>query len=182
MDLSRRRRRELARRRADRRKLKSLAEAVVHDVNNLTMAIGGTASLARAYGRGDDIDRILEEIERTCEDAANRAERLRHVVPQRPTPEDLVDLSELVQSVTTTHHASGRINVVSADVTDGLRVSIPPRFARFALQEILQNAIDASPGRVPSIFVACRISTTGNVLCQIRDDGPGIPQIGRAHV
>ena len=53
--------------------------------------------------------------------------------------------------------------------------SIPPRFARFAIQEILENAIDASPGRVPSIFIACRISTTGNVLCQIRDDGPGIP-------
>ena len=175
MDLSQRRRREMARRRADHRKLKSLAEAVVHDVNNLTMAIGGTASLARERPNDTEIERVLAEIERTCDDAANRAERLRYVIPQRKTANEAVDLGGLVRSIVTEYADSGRINAVTIDVEDDLRVAIPLRFATFAIQEFLQNAIDATRHGPPSIFVVCRRSDDGCVLCHLRDDGPGIP-------
>lgn len=185
LDLTSTQRRERSRRRRQDRDFESLANALIHDVNNFAMAVGGAVSLAR---EGDDghLGEVLNGIEHSCMETARRTQRIKHVVPNRQ-PGRLVDLGRIASERLRRHHRQGRVAIATMICDPGTIVDVPESFADFIVDEFISNAIDAQPSRCPEIALSCQRNQSGEVELKIGDNGPGIPagieeRIGTAFV
>jgi nitrogen-specific signal transduction histidine kinase len=185
LDLASTRRRARRRERRREQKFSSLAHAIVHDVNNFAMEVGGVASLAR--GQADEtVKEVLAGIEESCLQAARRTDRIRHLVQ---TAEDapLIDLGRILGERLRHHHSTERIRI--GVVSDGLgaMVRLTESFAGFIVDEFVENAIEASEDGLPEITLICRSTGEGEIEIRMADNGPGIPasirpQIGKTPV
>lgn len=173
LDLTSTRRREMSRRRRQEHEFESLANALVHDVNNFAMAVGGAVSLAREES-GDRLGDVLENIENSCIETARRTQRIKHVVPHRQQPR-LVDLGRITSERLRRHHRQGRISIATITCDPGTVVDVPESFADFIVDEFISNAIDAQATKCPEIALSCREVDGGEVELKIGDNGPGIP-------
>lgn len=173
LDLATSRRRAILRQRRQEQEFKSLAHALVHDVNNLAMAVGGAASLAR-NDQEDSVSEMLAGIEDTCIEAAQRTERIRQIMPQNE-PGRLVDLGRIASERLRRHSRRGRITIAAMSSEAGTIVDLPESFAEFIVDEFVNNAVDAAPTAIPEIALTCRQASDNQVVFQIGDNGPGIP-------
>ena len=62
------------------------------------------------------------------------------------------------------------------------KVKLTESFARFIVDEFVENAIEASSTGLPEIAFNCRRTKDGAMELQIGDDGPGIPRSIRHQV
>lgn len=188
VDLTPRLRREASRRRKLRREQASIANACLHEVNSMAMAVGGAASLARESCDDTTVGRLAIEIERSCDDAARRAERLRHLAPGKPAA-SRIDLGDLTRR--RIEDAIGQARIARGDVRidSDLTVRIDPAFATFVIDEFVQNAVDAARNGRPTISATAAIDPDRDDLAvlEMTDDGPGLSpevrrQVGRTFV
>jgi two-component system sensor kinase FixL len=181
-----RERRERAARRRRVEQTQSVASALVHDINNLAMAIGGAASLARETSDDTAVGRVFERIERQCEDASRRSLRVRHLATTSIGNGRAIDLSSLLNERVRTMAATRSMIVGSLVMEPDLAVNIDPAIAEFIVDEFIQNAIDAAEDGVPSISLSIGRSFDDPTMVELTlaDDGPGIaeelrPNLGR---
>lgn len=158
----------------------SLAHAIVHDVNDFAMEVGGVASLARDQA-DETVGEVLAGIEEKCLQAARRTDRIRHIV-QIGDNARIIDVG-LVAGERLYHHHHGeriRIGVLASEPDTNVRMT--ESFARFIVDEFVENAIEASSTGLPEIALTCRSHADGRIELQIGDDGPGIPRSIRHQV
>jgi signal transduction histidine kinase len=186
VDMRIRERRERAARRRRAEQTQSVASALVHDINNLAMAIGGAASLARESSDDTAVGRVFERIEQQCEDASRRSLRVRHLATASIGAGRSIDLSTLLGERLRTMSATRGMIVESMVIEPELAVNIDPAIAEFIIDEFVQNAIDAADGVVPSISMSIGRSFDDPAMVELTlaDDGPGIsgelqPDVGR---
>ena len=176
MDLHDRHLREQARRRRSREELRSLATAHVHDVNSLAMAVGGVASLARESSHDTSVGRVLEDIERSCEQAARRVSRVKHLTSTPGARWRPIDPGDAIRRRLEDRRRTGTMTVASLLQHETHPVAIDPDLAAFIVDEFVSNAEDAVLGEVASIHAEIRDDLDARrVVVVLRDDGPGIP-------
>lgn len=185
LDLTSSQRRERSRRRRQDRDFESLANALIHDVNNFAMAVGGAVTLAREKN-GGHLGDVLNGIEDSCIETARRTQRIRHSVPNREQGR-IVDLGLLASERLRRHHRQGRIAIAGMICDPGTIVDVPESFTDFIVDEVISNAIDAQAMGCPEIALSCQRNQAGEVELKIGDNGPGIPaaiedRIGTAFV
>ena len=173
LDLATTHRREEIRRRRQDRDFESLATALVHDVNNFAMAVGGAASMAPIED-SKKLGRFLDGIQNSCLETAQRTQRIRHVVPTRAAGR-LVDLGQVVSERLRRLQVQGKIVIAAMECDAGTVVDLPESFAEFMIDEFVDNAIDAAPTKTPEIALTCVAKSEETVLLRIGDNGPGIP-------
>jgi signal transduction histidine kinase len=191
-----RRRRGLARRRADLAMLES-AEArslfvakVSHDLRTpLQIIASGTeilemraAKAAPALGVLDAARRIANASDRLIELAGELTDFLRWSsgsVPMRPAKFDLVQLAlRLLEDLRYRAQAKGL--VLAAEGETSALVTIDPTRLRTILINLLSNAIKyADNGRV---VIVVRRLPTGRVWFCVSDQGPGLPEVVMRHL
>ena len=173
LDLASTRRRARRRERRQEQKFSSLAHAIVHDVNNFAMEVGGVASLARDQA-DETVDEVLAGIEEKCLQAARRTDRIRHLIR---TAEDapLIDLGRILGERLRHHQSTERIRARVRSDGLGTMVRLTKSFAGFIVDEFVENAIEASHEGLPEIALISRSTGEGDIEIRIADDGPGIP-------
>ena len=185
LNLATAQRREMIRLRKQEKDFGSVANALVHDVSNFAMAVGGAVSLVRE-NRTEGMNEVLIGIEDTCFETARRAQRIRHAVPNRE-PGRLVDLGRIASERLRRHQRQKRISIAAVTCEAGTIVDIPESFAEFIVDEFIGNSMDAMGPETPEIALACRQTDENKVELKIGDNGPGIPdaiqpRIGRSFV
>ena len=173
LNLATSQRRETSMLRRQEKEFGSLANALVHDVSNFAMAVGGAVSLARE-NKTDGMSKMLSGIEDTCLETARRAQRIRHVVPNREEGR-LVDLGQLASERLRRHQRQNRISIAAITSDSGTIVDIPESFADFIVDEFISNSMDAMGEKKPEIALTCERKNENQVELKIGDNGPGIP-------
>jgi signal transduction histidine kinase len=79
-----------------------------------------------------------------------------------------------VIAVTTEEYPTAETRADVPDVT----LDVEPRLCRYALEQLIENAIEHNDGHAPRLEVSGSETTTGTRLV-VADDGPGIPEIER---
>jgi signal transduction histidine kinase len=177
VDMRLRERRERAARRRRIEQTQSVASALVHDINNLAMAVGGAASLARETSDDTAVGQVFERIERQCEAASRRTLRVRHLATTSRGAGRAIDVSAVLSDRFRATVATRAVTVASLVVESHLAVNIDPAIAEFFIDEFVQNAIDAADDGIPSLSLTIGRSFDDPMLVEITlaDDGPGIP-------
>lgn len=179
VDLGPRLRREARRRRKQQRDTRTIATACLHEVNSIAMAVGGAASLARESSDDTTIGRLADEIERSCDDAARRAERLRHLARTRTsTATASIELGEIARARLDHAMEQGRIDRGDVRIAPGVDVRLSKGFGAFVIDEFIQNAVDAAPSGCPTISIVVRVGNDvengAQAILELAEDGPGI--------
>ena len=172
LDLASSQARTRLRERRREKKFSSLAHAIVHDVNDFAMEVGGVASLARTKA-DEAVGEVLAGIEDKCLRAARRTDRIRHIV-QIGDDAEVIDVGSITNERLRHHGQRIRIGVTSSEPPTKARLT--ESFARFIVDEFIENAIEASSTGLPEIALICRPTDDGEIELQIGDDGPGIPR------
>jgi signal transduction histidine kinase len=160
-----------------------LASTVAHEVRNPLNAVGMTAQRLRreflaAVPSGSSERSEVEELLSVMSSETQRIDRivqqfLDYARPPRLAPEP-VDLGALVADVAqrTGPLAESRGVALRADVAASGQVVVDPSQLRQALDNLVRNAIDATPsgGRV-DVTARC---TGGGCVVEVRDTGRGI--------
>ncbi len=172
--------------------MRTMAEGIVHDLNNAIAPILGFSELLLGnpgdLRNPDKIQRYLGLIRNSAQDAARVIHRLRLVQQQRPPDVSLVplDLAAIVRDAVTSTQPQWKYEPRQAGRAVGLEteiVPVPPVLGcdleiREALTQLILNAVDALPygGR---ILVTLRPEGEG-VCLKVRDTGVGMSEEVRA--
>jgi PAS domain S-box-containing protein len=175
--------------------LGTLLAGIAHEVNNpLSYTLLGVeqalAQLARLTAPADDIAKLREALE----SALQGATRVAAVVGQirattRPDVEERgpVDVRAALESaLRVTHneiHHRARLVTELADLPPGLVMGSAQRLEQVFLN-LLVNAVQALPDGRPEneIRVALRAPSASEVLLEVGDNGPGIPDDVRSRI
>ena len=171
-----------------------LAGGIAHDFNNLLTGILGNANLARVESPpGAPALTYLEQIEKISVRAADLCKQMLAYAGKGRVFVEPVNLSRVVEDMTHLLRASVAPGVT---LTFTLLPSLPAVHADAAqMRQVVLNlvvnaseAIGARGGRVEVSTAHTRVPPDpelpeGDYVClQVRDDGPGIPEVTRARV
>lgn len=151
-----------------------LARVLRHNIrNDLNVITGSAKQMRKQCGTCSDlIDRIVRTGDRLQLTAEN-AHKMRRIVDRRgqQTTVDLADVIDGVVAEIATQHPSAEISVNRAD---DIQCTAHPDIDE-AIAQLLENSIEHSPASDPSVCVRAT-ARDDDVLLQISDNGPGIPQ------
>jgi signal transduction histidine kinase len=162
-----------------------LASTVAHEVRNPLNAIGMTAQRLRGEFVGEDLtDRPQDqaELRELLDVLSGETQRINRIVQQfldyarppqlNPRQASLRDMLAGAAESLRARAAARRVRI-DTELTDVGEAVFDPDQLKQAVDNLLRNAIDASPegGRVT---VRARGTTSGHVV-EVEDEGPGIP-------
>ncbi|WEL16819.1 Signal transduction histidine kinase, contains PAS domain [Halorhabdus sp. SVX81] len=167
--------RDVTARQHNRQQVSVLNRLLRHNLSNAVTTIHGNAEYAAARADDDEVRdriRVIRDNAAAMMDKQEKLDRiLRTFERERYTCTSLDTLlGEVVTDVQTAHPAA-RITVDLPDAT--LSFDGKERL-RFALKELLTNAIEHTPGDAPTVSVTATV-VEDQVQITVRDQGPGIP-------
>lgn len=151
-----------------------LAATVGHELNNLTTILHGRLELTRhAVRSNESLTRHVEELERTGREMHACIDRLHFLADNRGLVPEVVDINEALADVTETLRGlagTARLDLVPATVP--VTVTSGRRAVALALQHLVENSVRAG---ATEIRVVLALEKIGEVVVEVRDDGPGLP-------
>lgn len=168
--------------------LGQLAGGIAHNFNNVLTALFGNIALAKAYASNDARVRdALEDAERAFDQARELTQKFLSLSPiapqrQRESVKDLVDAAVSSDAVRTRLDEGRRVRIkIAATLSDAVcdRAQI-----REALQHIIANAVEATPGdgavHIEAVDETVSTARAGlmpghYVHISVKDNGSGIP-------
>jgi signal transduction histidine kinase len=157
------------------------AAGLAHEIRNPLGSIAGSIDLLKTNPTITEEDKLL------CDIVSREASRLNDLVtdmldlakPRAPEP-TIVDLARVSSEVVRLAMQSGRgsdVKVRYEGDAEGVHVSADPAQLRQLLWNLVRNAVQASgAGSRVTVHVARR---GGDVLCEVSDQGEGIPESAR---
>jgi signal transduction histidine kinase len=165
-----------------------LQDLLFHELSNQMVVIGGFSGLlARGGGQVSTRDG-LRAIHRSAEYLSSMAEgflltrRLESGAFELPREE--VSLSVLLDELAELYHphaAENRTVLRSAGISELPPLNLNRAAVRVILSSLIENAIKYS-GEEAEVLLRLHRSDTGDVLVEVRDDGPGIPEAEADHI
>jgi signal transduction histidine kinase len=157
-----------------RQRLEVLNRTLRHNVRNKLDVVRADAERLADEERADSIVEATTALERLS-GKARRIERLLGRSRSERTPTDAV---EVVESVTAAVEADHPGAVVSVDVPAS-SATVDGELFRFALRNLVENAVVHNDGPEPRVSVRVTATGTGTRVV-VADDGPGIPEAERS--
>ena len=152
-----------------------------HNLRNACNVIQANADMLAGHVSGDH-ERQLEAIETHNEkliELSEKSKRLRTIVLAESITQGEVDLVERIETQVAKVQSEHPEATVEMDLPETLRTEADSRIDD-ALYELLENAVTHNDNAEPTIQVAAWESPDGRTaILEIRDDGPGLPEIER---
>lgn len=150
-----------------------------HNLRNSCNVIQANAEMLDD-GLSDEQERRLDRIEahnETLIELGEKSRELRNIVLSEPPETQAVDIvaavEDVIESVETAHPDAE----IRATLPESLRIEADPRIDR-AIYELLENAVVHNDCPEPTVEVTAS-DRGGEVVIEITDDGPGLPEIER---
>lgn len=136
-----------------------------------------------AQGYRDVIGSMLEEVDRLTRLVENLLTLTRAESGRIPLTYDVVDLGELVASVSESLRvlAEDKEQTLDVDAVALVKARCDPAILRQGLINLLYNAIKYTPSR-GAIRVVVSCTPSGEAAIAVKDSGPGIPAVHRARI
>jgi len=169
---------DVTRRELRRQRIQVLNRILRHNVRNSLSAVEARADLALV----DDqpVDEHVETIIDVTEDLtelSTEARRIEKLIRDASAHREPVELAALVDSVVEAT-VDGDPSVDCSVEVPALTLRVNPTLLRYALGEVIENAVEHNPADRPRITVQGS-STPESVDIEVADDGPGIPEMER---
>jgi len=157
-----------------RQRIEVLNRILRHNLRNSLDIIKADAELVTDSERADSLLSTTDRLEQLTKDVRRIESLLRRHPDERPTGE----IYTIVTSVTSEIAAEYPAASITVDFPD-LSVSVHSELFRFALQNVVENAIVHNDSPEPRVDIHGSRTEAGAKII-ITDDGPGIPESERA--
>ena len=152
-----------------------------HNLRNSCNVIQANAAMLEDERElSEEQERCLDRIEahnETLIELGEKSRELRNIVLSEPPETQAVDIvaavEDVIESVETAHPDAE----IRATLPESLRIEADPRIDR-AIYELLENAVVHNDCPEPTVEVTAS-DRGGEVVIEITDDGPGLPEIER---
>jgi PAS domain S-box-containing protein len=157
-----------------------LSSELMHDFNNLLVAINGYVDLAEQTAKREDRTFYLSEIRQAADRGTAMTRRLLSFSREKTFNPELVDLGILIQDIR--DHVTRlippavelKINIASS----GADSSLPTLADRIQIEQVLLNLVinarDAMPAGGRLLISAARQAETSEILLSVADTGTGM--------
>jgi signal transduction histidine kinase len=162
-----------------RQRIQVLNRILRHNLRNNVDVIKANAEVAAADGQSSDspfetIYDAAEELEGLSLDAR----RIQNLITESEAPKTSVAIESTLQTVVETAVETRRGQATVAIDVPAVTVQTNERLLQFALENVIENAVEHTDSVDPRIEVRGSVTPTGFRL-RILDDGPGIPESER---
>lgn len=164
--------------------LGTLAGGVGHELRNIAQVqIGAVEEITSVFKAGGDLVGLLRDtlpdLERVGEHIHQHGVRLMQLARPGPDRVNPIDLGAVVQDVIAMLRGAGklrRVAVVLELASEPLIVTVNRTRIEQILVNLVVNAVDAITGNDGQIIVRARAdAATSRVICEVSDNGCGIP-------
>jgi PAS domain S-box-containing protein len=159
--------------------LGEMAATVAHEIRNPLSGISGfTSLLLRDLDKGSDSRRLVEKISQGVKSlnaiVASLLNYTRSVTPEISEVDAVRVVEEAISDIKTgSEMGSNSIQLISS--SKNFKAMLDPHLFRLVVFNLIKNAVQAIPdgGHIRLIL---KNTSTGELLLQVEDDGPGIPE------
>jgi len=183
-------RRRIQQQLAQSEKMSSLGQmiaGVAHELNNPLASILGYAQLLRLRGAGEAQEDKLETLAREAERCRKIVQNLLSFGRRREPKREPLSLNQVVENVLALMRYQLRVDDVTLEHDLGRDLPVVRGDAHQleqALVNLLTNARHAigGTGAAGKVMVRTRVAAGGEVILEVEDDGPGVPQAQRSKI
>jgi signal transduction histidine kinase len=163
-------------------KTSAVGAVTAHLIHRLSNPLSGLREFVAS--RGDENDADWSEAAATAREMQNLVAEIIRLLGEEQTLDryeiSFAELGQIIIGRVQTVADQAGVRFTSTVTTEGVLPNREASLAGLILENLVRNAIEATPsGKEVSLAITC---ADGNLVCEVRDEGDGIPESLRANL